>query len=327
MAKKPWEKPNDDLEAKVKKISGEFKKLCTPMNANDVKAAMKKNRKAAYDKEDKFADTIPAAIKKGITGKKWKDFEKDKDFKAAMNTWENSLTFQQDLVRSLETISDKSKKHFQDLKRALGDFESDVKKTGEKIKTNKALKKTFDDAKSLLDDVEEAMGAFGKLSAKEAFFGANIKKSKDVVVTNALKAGGGDELPDILLEHPKRQQTDNKAKRLVRNVHKHLANARTLCAKDKFLVIPPAGTAKTALESDVKNAKVSLKNASDYLKQIQSLNTELQNAKKKQAKLIAAHNEKGKMLSLIDDVANSHKATSESFDAVQDLVEDADAVL
>lgn len=322
-----WELQNKIFEKKLNTIEKEFKKLCTPMDANAVKDAMKKNRKAAYDKEDKFVETIPAAIKKGITGKKWKDFVKDKDFDKAMKTWESALVFQQDLVKSLEMISDKSKKHFQDLKRAVDDFESDIKKSGEAVKTNKTLKKTFEKANSLLGEIDDAKVAFGKLPAKEAFFGANLKKSKDVVVSNALKAGQGDELPDILLETPKRKQSDVKAKRLNRNVSKFVDNATMLCAAEKFATIPEKGSAKTELEKDVQNAKASLKTASGHLKGLKDLNDQLQVAKKKQAKLIAAHNEGGKMSKFIEDVAKLYDSSEKSYNAAEDLMEEADSKL
>ncbi|MBK0328330.1 hypothetical protein I5535_13640 [Rhodobacteraceae bacterium F11138] len=322
-----WELQTKIFEKKCAAIEKDAAKNCALKDADSLKSQMKTNRKAAYDKEDKMAETIPEAIKKGITGKKWKDFLGDKDFKKAMESWEAALAVQQELVQSLEKLSDTAKKHHQDLKRALADYEKDIKKSGETAKSNKAIKKVQDKAQALLKQLDDAKGAFGTLSAKEAFFGANVKKSKDAVVSKALKEGQGDQLPDILLENAKRQQTDNTSKRLVRNIDKFVNNAKMLCAKDKFSNIPDDRSTKTALQKDVQNARASLKMASEHLKKLQSLNKDLQAAKKKQMKLIAAHNDKSKMNDLIGSVADLCKSGEEAYNAAEDLVEDADTAL
>lgn len=323
----PWELQTKIFEKKCIAIEKDTAKNCSSKDADSLKAKMKANRKAAYDKEDKMAETIPAAIRKGITGKKWKDFLKDDDFKKAMTAWEAALTEQQTLVQSLEKLSDDAKKNYQDLKRAQDEFEKDIKKSGETPKTNKTIKKVLDKSQAVLKELDSSKGAFGTLSAKEAFFGANIKKSKDAVVTKAIKEGQGDELPDMLLENPKRQQTDNTAKRLARNVSKQLDVSNVLCAKNKFENIPEDILAKKALEKDVQNARAALKRASENLKKLQELNKELQAAKKKQIKLISAHNDKAKMNDLIDSVAALSKSSSDAYNAAEDLVEDADSAL
>lgn len=322
-----WELKTKIFEKKCLAIEKDVAKNCSVKEAASLKEKMKTNRKAAYVKEDHMAETIPAAIKKGITGSKWKDFLKDDDFKKAMTAWEAALADQQELVKALEKLSDTAKKHHQDLKKARDAYEKEIKQTGESAKTNKTIKKVMEQSEALLKQLDDAKGAFGTLSSKEAFFGANVKKSKDAVVTKALKDGKGDELPDILLENAKRQQSDNTSKRLVRNIEKRLANVRTLCAKEKFATIPEEITAKKALEKDVQNARAALKQASDQLKKLKDLNSELQTAKKKQAKLIAAHNDKAKMTGLIGDVADRAKAAEDSLNAAEDLIEDADSAL
>lgn len=322
-----WELKAKIFEKKCLAAEKAMIKSCSPKEAASLKTQMKTNRKAAYDKEDKMAETIPAAIKKGVTGKKWKDFVKDTDFKKAMTDWEAALAHQQNLVKSLEWLSETAKKTHQDLKRAQADFEKEIKKTGESVKSNKTLKTVLEKSQAVLKQLDEAQGAFGTLSAKEAFFGANVKKSKDAVVSKALKDGSGDELPDILLENAKRQQSDTTAKRLARNVEKHVGNIKTLCAKEKFASVPDDVSARKALERDVQNARSSLKQASDHLDKLQSLNKDLQAAKKKQAKLIAAHNEKAKMTGLIDSVADKTKISEAAYNAAEDLIEDADTAL
>ncbi len=323
----PWELQTKILEKKCAAIEKDAKKNCAAKDAKSLKDKMKANRKAAYVKEDKMAEAIPAAIKKGVTGKRWKDFVGDKDFKSAMDDWEAALTEQQTLVKALESLSAVATRHHQDLKRALDAYEKDLKKSGESIKSNKAIKKVHDNAQALLRQLDEAKGAFGTLSAKEAFFGANIKKSKDAVVGKALKAGRGDELPDILLENPKRQQTDNTTKRLAGNVEKCAARAKALCEKEKFATIPGDAAARKALAKDVQNARAELKRASDYLTKLQSLNKELQGAKKKQAKLIAAHNDKAKINDLIGRVADCFKTGEDAFNEAEKMVEDAASAL
>jgi hypothetical protein len=322
-----WELKNKIFEKKCISMEKEVARTCSSKEADAIKAKMKANRKSAYDKEDKLSDTIPAAIRKGITGKKWKDFLADNDFKKALKEWEDALTEQQSLVKSLEDLSANAKKRFAEFKRLFDDFEKDMKKEGETAKTNKDVKKTMDKAASVLSELNTSKDAFGTLKAKEAFFGANLKKSRDSVVSNALKGGEGDELPDMLLENAKRQQTDNTAKRLLRNIEKHTDLAKKLCDKSKFATTPTEITAKKDLEKDVQNARSSLKQASIHLKKLQDINKELQTAKKKQAKLIAAHNDQGKMNGLIKTVADLAKSGEDAFDAAEDLVEEADTAL
>lgn len=322
-----WELKNKLFEKKVIAAEKEVAKKCSSKEANAIKDKMKVNRKAAYDKEDKLSDTIPAAIKKGITGKGWKDFLVDSEFEKALKGWQDALEEQQNLVKSLEDLSADAKKRFPEIKRARDEFISEMKKAGETEKTNKIIKKTLDRSATLLAELETSKAAFGTLKAKEAFFGANLKKSRDVVVTKALKDGKGDDLPDVLLENAKRQQADNTSKRLLRNVQKYTSLTFTLCAKDKFATIPTDVKAKKQLVADVKTAQSSLKQASAHLKKLQELNKGLQAAKKKQAKLIAAHNEKGKMLGLISDVAVLNKTAEDIYDAAEDLTEEADSAL
>lgn len=323
----PWELKAKIFEKKCVAMEKEVAKLCPPANATALKARMKSNRKMAYDREDKLSESIPAAIKKGVTGKKWKDFLADKDFKKALADWEASLGEQQALVKSLEDLSADARKRFQEFKRARDDFEKEMKKAGQAERTNKSVKKWMDKSAAILTDLTTSKDAFGTLQAKDAFFGANLKKSRDVIVTKALKEGKGDELPDMLLENPKRQQTDNKAKRLARNIEKFTSHANMLCAKEKFATIPADVPGKKDLEKDVQTAKACLKKASEHLKTLEGLNKELQAAKKKQAKLIAAHNEQGKMNSLIKSVGDQHKAGEDAFNAAEDLVEEADSKL
>lgn len=322
-----WELKAKIFEKKCIAMEKEVAKVCPSADATATKAKMKANRKMAYDREDKLSEAIPAAIKKGITGKKWKDFVGDKDFKKALGDWEESLTEQQNLVKSLEDLSADAKKRFQEFKRARDEFEKEMKKAGETEKTNKTVKKWLDKSSSILSELTLSKDAFGTLKAKEAFFGANLKKSRDVVVTKALKEGKGDELPDMLLENAKRQQTDTKAKRLGRNIEKFTTHAKALCAKDKFETIPNDIPAKKDLEKDVQSAKACLKKASEHLKSLEGINKELQAAKKKQAKVIAAHNEQGKMNDLIKTVADQYKTGEDAFNAAEDLVEEADSKL
>lgn len=322
-----WELKAKIFEKKCIATEKEVAKVCPSSHAADIKAKMKTNRKMAYDHEDKLSETIPAAIKKGITGKKWKDFVGDNDFKKALANWEGSLAEQQKLVQSLEDLSNNAKKRFQDFKRARDEFEKEMKKAGETEKTNKTVKKWLDKSTAVLSELTLSKDAFGSLKAKEAFFGANLKKSRDVIVSKALKEGKGDELPDMLLENAKRQQTDTKAKRLGRNIEKFTTHAKQLCAVEKFKTIPTDVSGKNDLEKDVQNAKAGLKKASDHLKNLEGINKELQAAKKKHAKLIAAHNEQGKMNALIKTVAEEYKAGEEAFNAAEDLVEEADCKL
>ncbi|MEY8831081.1 hypothetical protein AB9K34_22135 [Sedimentitalea sp. XS_ASV28] len=322
-----WELKAKIFEKKCAAIEKEVAKNCPPAGAAALKAKIKANRKIAYDREDKLSESIPAAIKKGVTGKKWKDFLADRDFKNALSDWESSLNEQQSLVKSLEDLSSDARKRFQDFKRACDDFEKDMKKSGQTARSNKTVKKCTDKAAAILSDLTASRDAFGTLQAKDAFFGADLRKSRDVVVTKALKEGKGDELPDILLENPKRQQIDNKAKRLGRNVEKFTSHASMLCANDKFAKIPADVAGKKKLEKDVQTAKSCLKKASEHLKTLESLNKDLQIAQKKQAKLIAAHNEQGKMKSLIKSVADQHKAAEDKYNAAEDLVDEADSKL
>ncbi|MDU9003194.1 hypothetical protein [Sedimentitalea todarodis] len=322
-----WELKAKLFEKKCIAMEKDVAKVCPLTDATAIKAKMKANRKMAYDLEDKLSETIPAAIKKGITGKKWKDFFDDKDFKKALGEWEASLAEQQNLVKSLEDLSNNAKKRFQEFKRARDGFEKEMKKAGESEKDNQTVKKWLDKSSSVLAELTLSKSAFGTLKAKEAFFGANLKKSRDLIVTKALKEGKGDELPDMLLENAKRGQTDTKAKRLGRNITKFTTHAKMLCAKEKFETIPTANPAKNNLEKDVQSAKACLKKAAEHLKNLEGINKELQAAKKKQAKLIAAHNEQGKMNALINTVAAEHKAGEDAFNAAEDLVEEADSKL
>lgn len=302
-------------------------RFCAAKDVKSIKERMSSNRKSAYDKEDKVSEAIPAAIKKGITGKGWKDFLPDADFKKALSDWEDALKVQQELVKSLEDVSAQAKKRFAEMNRLLDTFEKDMKKEGQSEKANKLLKKTLTRARALMAELETSKDSFGTLKAKDAFFGANLKKSRDVVVSKALKSGSGDELPDILLENPKRQQTDNKVKRLHRNIEKHTKLIDTLCAADKFAVIPSDIRLKKGLEKDVQTAKAALKQASDHLKNLKDINKELQGAKKKQAKLIAAHNEKAKMNGLIKTVEDLAKSGEEAFSKAEDRIDDAATAL
>lgn len=322
-----WELKAKIFEKKIIAMEKEIAKNFSPKKVADIKAELKANRKSAYDKEDKLHDSVPAAIKKGITGKKYKDFLPDKDFKNALSEWEGALAKQQELVSSLEDLSKDAKKRHPDFKRARDEFLKDMKKEGQSEKNNKALRKTFDKAALVLSELDFSKDAFGTLQAKDAFFGANLKKSRDVVIDKALKEGKGDELPDMLLENPKRQQTDNTAKRLGRNIEKYTAQAKILCDRTKFETIPTDIPAKKQLEKDVQTAKAFLKKSSEHLKKLQILNKDLQAAKKKQAKLIAAHNEKGKMNSLIKTVADLSKASEDTYNNTEDLVDDADSAL
>lgn len=322
-----WELKAKIFEKKCIAMEKEVARHCPSAESPAIKAKMKANRKMAYDREDKLSEAIPAAIKKGVTGKKWKDFVADNDFKKALADWETSLAEQQNLVKSLEDLSANAKKRFQEFKRARDEFAKEMKKAGETEKSNKTVKKWMDKSSTILSELTLSKDAFGTLSAKEAFFGANLKKSRDVIVAKALKEGKGDELPDMLLENAKRQQTDTKAKRLGRNIEKFTAHAKSLCAAEKFETIPADVSGKNALEKDVQNAKACLKKASEHLKNLATLNKDLQAAKKKQAKLIAAHNDQGKMNALIKTVADQHKAGEDAFNAVEDLVEEADSKL
>ncbi len=322
-----WELKAKVFEKKCIAMEKEVARVCPPGKGAALKSKMKANRKTAYDLEDKLSDSIPAAIKKGVTGKTWKDFLSDNDFKKALAGWEASLGEQQALVTSLDEHSAHAKKRFQDFKRTHDEFEKEMKKAGQTARSNKTLRKCTDKATAILADLATSKDAFGTLQAKEAFFGANLKKSRDAVVTKALKAVKGDELPDMLLENPKRQQVDNKTKRLARNVEKCTKQARLLCATQKFETIPSDVPGKKQLEKDVQSAKSWLKKASVHLKTLESLNKDLQTAQKKQAKLIAAHDDQSKMKSLIKSVADQHKAAEDAYNEAEDLVDEADSKL
>ena len=323
----PWELQTKIFEKKCNSIASDKKKKCPPGTEKTILDAMKTNRKSAYAKEDTLSETIPEAIKKGITGKKWKDFNPDPAFKKALGEWEDALALQQSLVKDLETYSADAKKLHQDLNRAQGDYEKTIKKSGENPKSNKTIKDVLAKSQTMLTELDDAQDAFGRLSAKEAFFGANLKKSRDVVVSKAIKSSKGEELPDILLEGPKRKQTKTTMKRLVREIESRVSNINTLCAKERFSSIPEDQSAKRELASDVKTANTLLSQASDSLKKLKEFHDQLQKAKAKQKKMIDAHVDKAKMNSLIKDMETSYAQNQTAHQQAEMLIKSANSSL
>jgi len=286
---KEWDK----FQADYKKLQPRIKKY-TQSEADKMFSRIKKSLANAWAGEDYFRESMAKARENGVTGKKYADFAKDKDFKDGLSTWAKSAEMHQDEVKLMNVHCDGANSTHKDMAGLLGVIEKDLKKRAKSSSSKKDIEKLRDTLDGETKAMKKVKETIGKLNPAQMFYGINFSKTVDKIMKEGAdsqaKAKDDTELPQMLADRVLKGNL-NKVAKLTKNI-------ATLCV-----------SAMGKAETDLKQAIGDLKSAGPQFKALKKITDTYEKVQKKYPALIKDSKDRKKILADLTLMAKAYQAS------------------
>lgn len=269
---------------------------------------MKKELLANLDRtwaaEDVMQEAVQKARLSGVQGKKSADFVKLAPVAKAMTPWRDALGKHSEGLKKLEAFCDVAKNFQSGLEKRLATIQQEMKKEGgtADVKTMAKIK----EAQRAVTDIKKSAGIMGTLPGPAVMYGANVQRTIDGVVKNAL--AGVDPK-----EFPKAFEAANRA-RTARMLKDHPRNIEKLCK----LAMKEIDSGK--LDKTEKPVKAAQK----LLAELEALDSEGQKVVKQMKKELAAAQDGKAITEMIKLAAKTAKSSGAQIEELLDALSEAE---
>ncbi|MBY6138204.1 hypothetical protein KUV26_02030 [Leisingera daeponensis] len=278
------------MAKELEKFKAEHKKLAagtrrfTAAEGDKLKKRIGISLGNAWEGEDYFRESLAKARADGVKSEKLADFQKNKQFKDGLTTWNKAVDIHQQEVDAMKGFCAEAKAHLAKMSKLAADIEKDLKKRSKTSASKKDIEALQGELAKEIAAVKKASEYEGKLNAAQKLYAANFQKKVNAILKEKPdshdKKKDATELPQLLVDRNLKKYT-NQVGALVKAINSHC-----IAAIDK------AG-------QDLKAAVPELKAAMAKFNDLKKINDQYQTAKKKFPGAIEDSKDKKKLLATL----------------------------